>query len=371
MGFENNTVDTKNFSEISPGEGRDFQFKDLVLSALEAEVSRVKEKVENNNDSGRNLELAEESYSSETIQVGSYTVELIGVAHIAETIYLKRDEIERAIRGSQYTVIENGVRFLDNQRVYNRIEDEDLEPATDFSLGQELRMIVPPNGENDFFQTVSTIAGTYQKPLVIFDPMGDERIFEKGQDWYQDQIENHELYKKSASDIMSMVTVASGGALAYNMVRELSDKQATRRDFLRSTALLGIGLSLSLRAWLNGGSDIDDPVPLRYELLADFRDACVALGLLQMESIAKESANIALVYGAAHIRGIKYYLEHPDVARAKIDILYREIQSTAPAMTTAYEYTFTPGDLKKDTEGHIMAQSIGKWEKTIEVKTKI
>ena len=154
------------------------------------------------------------------------------------------------------------------------------------------------------------------------------------------------------------------------VLKPQTEKEITRRKFLGG---LGIGIassSLGARVLIEN-SGKDDPVPLRYEGLYDYRDICIASGIAQLESVATEPTRVVLIHGVKHSRGIQYYLENPSIAKEKYRLLYKDFAVLAPPKINAYKFELTPNEVRVDKDNNVWAESLGEWKNTLKIDTRI
>jgi hypothetical protein len=248
---------------------------------------------------------------------------MIGVTHIAETIPLYRKEMEEKVKASDFTILETA----------NEVDDPEL------ARGR----VVLAGKDDTFFLAVEQMVRKHGRSLVRTDPVYDYGDSPKE---YRERL--FELDKKVAglaklAGLGAAVTgVTGGGIVAERVINktgaliskksgdEAVDPRLNRRDFLRLSAASAVAA---------GGYSIladnhEHASGYRYQgnraalyNLTDYRDAVIAEGINKLAQSFSKKMKATLVFGAAHIDFIKYYLENPTVRTAKLKIYkpYREI----------------------------------------------
>lgn len=294
---------------------------------------------------------------------GNLEIEMLGVAHIAETLPQHREKIETAIKNSNLLVLEK------------------VAEAEDVNLARNRSKNAVSSG-GFFFLEVERMARRYGKDLVTADPFYG---YGADSDEHEEVMEKRERLVKDVRRLVGsigMSAAAGGGVLSLAAMIKASagDKEGThsevsqglnlsRRGFLK-LAVAGAGATLGHKIADAASEDenygkfeFGDPTT-DYQL-NDYRDVAIAEGLDTLARSFTQKKKIALLFGAGHIKGIRYYLENPDIRRAKL-VLYKPFREIAEPMLRAYHFEtdkrVTPQDAEKG--------NFGEWKKNLEVTIK-
>ncbi len=275
-------------------------------------------------------ERSKKSFRQEKFEHGNLEIDMIGVTHIAETIPLYRKEMEEKVKASDFTILETANEFDSPELARGRAA---LTDKDDF-----------------FFLEVERMIRKHQKSLVIADPAYDYGDSPKK---YQDRLFELDAEVAGLAKLAGLGAAVTGGGIAVERVisktgalisKKLGDEDVdpslSRRDFLRLSAASAVAA---------GGYSVltdnhEHASGYRYQgnratlyNLTDYRDAVVAEGINKLSQSFSKKMKAALVFGAAHIDGIKYYLDNPVVRMAKLKI-YKPYQEISHPELSAHRF---------------------------------
>ena len=353
MGFESPV------SVQKPEESPRFLEGDAVRANMIRYLDALSQKIDANISKDTDLEsFRGRRFDQITVDHGNLEIEMMGIAHITESLPRCRGKIEAAIKDSDFLILENIVE------------------AKDSNLARGGGVAVSSDGM--FFLEVERMVRKYGKGLVTTDPYYGDGTQEKE---HKDSMEGRERLVKDARVLAgvtgAIASVGGGGLVAASVLEKLSknnmpvgESRVSRRDFLKFSAA-GAGALLSHK--VAGGVSAEDKNygnpntgdPSFDYQLNDYRDVVIAEGIDMMSRSFTRKRKVSLLFGAHHLKGIRYYLDHPDIRRAKM-ALYEPFQQVADPKLRAYHFELD----KKVSEKDAQKGNFGEWRKDVEIIIK-
>lgn len=298
-----------------------------------------------------------QKFEQVTVEHGNLEIEMMGVAHVVETLPRHRNKIEAAIKNSDFLVLESAVEA----------KDSDLARG----IG---RSAVSSDGM--FFLEVERMVRKHGKGLVTTDPYYGDGMREEE---HRDKMEKGEKLVQDTRRLVGAAGVATSLAGATLAARPFVEKvskekgieasRISRRDFLKfsaagASAILSHKIaSVDAESRNYGNSEMSDPT-FDYQL-NDYRDVVIAEGIDMISRSLTTKKKASLLFGAHHLKGIRYYLDHPDIRRAKL-ALYKPFREKAEPKLRAYHFELE----KQVTEQDARWGNFGEWKKDVEMIIK-
>jgi hypothetical protein len=302
---------------------------ELLVEARQERLRSLEEYVrENPNQEGDRM--SSEHFKRERIHLPHLEIDFIGVAHIPETAVKYGQEIEASMAEADFVWLEGSRKFLEDKSDYLKesvtVEGENTSEQY-FSNDDK-------GGAYAFYEYLTLLARAHQKEILIADPVDTDRAdFGRAAEL--------PLYGVSAA-----LLVATG--------TDFYKQEVSRRTFLKSAAA-GAVLMGAHRVGINNG------------LESDYRNIAIASAMMTVDKTLRGKKKMTVVYGAAHLPRIKYWLEHPEEleeVRKNTSI----IDALAwPTKLKAYRYAPTPDIAKQLPNGKVDMSTVGNWKTTLDV----
>lgn len=292
-----------------------------------------------------------------TVEHGNLEIEMMGVAHTVETLPRHRGKIESAIKNSDFFILESVVEANDSN----------------LTRGKGGSAV---SSDGMFFLEVERMVRKHGKGLVTMDPYYGDGIREEE---HRDEMEKSEKLVKDTRRLVGaagMVTSIAGAAFSAHSLQEVSsqgkgieESKISRRDFLKlsaagASALLSHKVA-SVETEARNYGDVKTGVPTFDYQLNDYRDVVIAEGIDMMSRSFTKKKKVSLLFGAHHLKGIRYYLDHSDIRRAKL-ALYKPFQQKAEPKLRAYHFEMD----KRVSEKESQKGNFGEWQKDVEMIIK-
>ncbi len=295
-----------------------------------------------------------------TVEYGNLEIEMMGVAHTVETLPRHRAKIEAVIKNTDLLILESA------------------QEAKDSSLARgKGNGAVSPDGM--FFLEVERMVRKYGKGLVTTDPFYGDGVQEEE---HRDVMEEGEKLVQNTRRFIGIAgataSVAGGGLTIASTIEKAAQGKSdpnennttiSRRNFLKLSAA-GAGVLLSHKiagataeAQNYGKSDSGEPMS-DYQL-NDYRDVVISEGIDMMSRSFMKKKKVSLLFGAHHIKGIRYYLDHPDIRRAKL-ALYKPFRQLSEPKLRAYHFELD----KQVNKNEAQKGNFGEWKKDVDVLIK-
>lgn len=298
-------------------------------------------------------EYARKHWKEERFSLHGKDVEFYGVAHHPATLEIPeyREKLESAIERSTVVFLEGGpVSLGDSFESFQDMAHDFNVKLTDEDLRLLFDKVTQDNPFADFFKELHSIAAAEGKLIASSDPNRDvysSLSLEKA--GLRSEAIKFVILFSSMGIVMTQAVLHEITTFVRRVRERATDERQSgmsRRAFLEKSVIASAGVGFlsaaSIGATINEkfmDADRDENVLGRFlYTLLDYRDCCAADGLDRLSGQMQEQESITAVYGAKHLPGISYYVQHPRERGVKLAAYAPLFGKVADGNLTLYSF---------------------------------
>ena len=302
-----------------------------------------------------------ENFSRERFEHGKLDIDFIGLSHTPENLAQHRQELEQAVRDADFVILE-GVFNAGLEKERPVLEEAQTYVSTPMDRADRL-----------FFGGIEDMAKKNARAVVSLDPYSNPKTLSDGLHLGKIVASQQELKDFHAKAGYLGATMFGAALLAEKIEgrnrKKPSEGEArlpeggiSRRKVLQGGAAV-LGTMLAGDGLLNSNdfAYYASMPKLPLHSFQDYRDVVIAEGIHRLSDGFSRKMKVAVIYGGAHLKGVREYLENPTVRSTKRK-LYASLDKVAQPEMRAYRF-----EEEKQAVPKRSSERLGQWKETLKV----